>query len=99
MLKSNHFRLNFITIGQENEIRDRKLALAKIIPNQILSSFSGRRTIEELTAGSDEAQWLERATSIRKTLVRSPARMRCAFFIRLIQLSVRLSLSEIKEKI
>ena len=42
------------------------------------------------------AQWLERATSIRKTRVRISSGLRCVF--RLIQLSFLLSLSETKER-
>ena len=88
---------------------NRKLALVGIIPIKF-SSLSAPTKIEELAAGSDEktqrspagncgfvAQWLERATRIRKTLGSIPGGG-CAVFFRLIRLPVLLSLSVLKEK-
>ena len=74
---------------QNESASNRKFALVGIIPNQLFSfsSDKDRRT----------AQWLERATRIRKILGSIPGGAALCFF-RLIRLSVLLSLSELKEK-
>ena len=66
----------------------RKLALVGIIPNQILFSFSSdkdRRTDSRIRRKTPSfgfvAQWLERATRIRKTLGSIPGGAALCFFV------------------